>query len=143
MSLLRKSDFPTLFNTDVSDFFSPMSVFDSPVWRSQIPAVNIKETDDQYTLEVVAPGYKKEDFNVEMNEGRLTIEAESKTSTNEERDNYTRKEYSVNSFSRSFNLPQGIEEKDIKANYKEGILNIALQKTAEMKSSKPKAIAIN
>src|SRR5689334_3018436 len=90
----------------------------------QLPAVNISENDQCYQVEVVAPGFKKEDFKVKVEDDVLTISAETKTGHTEERKNreYSRREYSSSSFTRSFQLPDNVQDDNISAAYQDGIL---------------------
>ncbi|MOA39346.1 putative Hsp20 family chaperone [compost metagenome] len=76
-----------------------------------------------------APGFKKEDFKITSEDGLLTISAETSSEKKEEKKNYTRKEFSSSSFSRSFSLPDDVEDTDVKAHYKDGLLNLSLKKT--------------
>ncbi|MEI5579364.1 Hsp20/alpha crystallin family protein, partial [Streptomyces brasiliscabiei] len=86
------------------------------------PAVNVSETDKNYEIEVAAPGMKKDDFKVKVENGAIHISAERKEEKEEKQKNYTRQEYSYNSFSRSFTLPEDVKEDDIKAQYEDGVL---------------------
>ena len=109
-----------------------------------VPAVNIKETDDSYELELFAPGNKKHDFNIDLDEGLLTISAEFQSeSQSEELGKYTRKEFSYASFRRSFSLPDTVKEEDIKASYEDGILKIKLPKKEEALPKPKRSIEIS
>jgi len=110
--------------------------------KSGSPLVNIRESEKTFDLEVAAPGFKKEDFKLAVDENVLTISAEMKEAKEEKNDRYTRKEFSQVSFSRSFNLPEALETEKIKAVYENGILNITLPKKEEVKST-PKEIKIS
>jgi HSP20 family protein len=94
------------------------------------PAVNIKETPENYVLEVAAPGMSKTDFKVELDNDVLTITAEKSTETSDGNEGvYSRKEFSYQSLRRSFTFPQDIVDKErIEAKYKEGILHITIPK---------------
>ena len=124
------------------DFFSVDNFFDNNWgrrWDKALPAVNISENDKNYSLEVVAPGFEKNNFKLKVDDDVLTISAESKTENNQDQKEkeYTRREYSYNSFTRSFRLPDNVNDKDIKANYKDGVLHIELPKSKEeVKASK-------
>lgn len=97
-----------------------------------VPAVNIKETDHSYEVELFAPGKKKEDFNIDVEDELLTISAEFKSENQtEEQGKYTRKEFSYSSFKRSFTLPDTVKDEEIKASYEDGILRIKLPKKEE------------
>lgn len=124
------------------DFFSVDNFFDNNWGRrgnNKLPAVNISENDKNYSLEVVAPGFEKGDFKLKVEDDVLTISAESKSENteNDKGKEYTRREYSYNSFTRSFQLPDNVNDENISANYKDGVLNIELPKSKqEVKASK-------
>ena len=105
------------------------------------PAVNILEDEKQFTLELAAPGLKKDDFNINLDNNTLTISKESKEEKEEVKDNYTRKEFVYNSFSRSFRLPKFILAEKIKAEYKDGILKVSLPK--DEKATLTRQISVN
>ena len=107
-----------------------------------VPAVNVKETDKEFMLEVAAPGMKKDDFKVEVKEGNLYLSAETKMEKEEKSENYTRREFSFSSFNRSFWLPENVKADDIKATYKDGILFISLPKVKVEKKEPGKVIKI-
>jgi len=112
---------------------------------STLPAVNVKENDDHFELEVAAPGMEKKDFKVNYDNGQLTIASE-KEHKKEEKDGErtTRREFSYQSFQRSFNVAENIVEADkIKASYNDGILNITLPKREEVKPKPAKEIKIS
>jgi HSP20 family protein len=104
---------------------------------SHLPAVNISESDQGYHVEVVAPGFKKEDFKVKVEDDVLTISAETKTENTEQGKNkeYTRREYSSSSFSRSFQLPDNVKDDSITASYQDGILKLEMPKTAQQQKT--------
>jgi HSP20 family protein len=134
------------FSSMVENFFG--RDFDSMLdtaWKGTvIPAVNISQTKDAYNVEVAAPGMKREDFKVEVENDVMTISAERKEEKEEKSKKYTRREYSYNAFSRSFVLPEGVKSDDVKATYKDGVLSIALPKTeVEKKKATTKQIAIS
>ncbi len=110
--------------------------------RWTTPSVNIKETDDHFGLEVAAPGLKKSDFNIELDNGLLTISSEKKVEDTQEEGHYTRKEYSYQSFKRTFTLPDSVDAAGISAVYEDGILNVVLPKKEEAKTQPPKNIEI-
>ncbi len=118
------------------DFFDVESMFPGrwkAVSANAFPAVNISETDKEFNVEVAVPGYKKEDFKVNVDDDILTISAESKSETAEEGDGkqYSRREYSFNAFTRSFRLPENAKDDAISASYKEGILSLTIPKTEQ------------
>jgi HSP20 family protein len=113
------------------DFFDADNFFNTN-WlaeRSGYPAVNVAEKDNEYCIDLAVPGYKKEDFKVKVNNDILTVSAEAKTENKEEKKEYTRKEYSYSSFSRSFQLPDNVKDDQITAKYEDGMLKLSLPKT--------------
>lgn len=109
-----------------------------------LPAVNIKETNDQFTVEVAAPGMRKEDFKIELDNNLLTITSERKDEhVEKEGEKYSKREFSYQSFQRSFTLPQGLVKEDkIEAKYKDGVLHLLIPKTEEARKKAPKTIEI-
>lgn len=127
-NLVKSSNFPSL-RSAMEDFFNT-DFFNKPFMSTEfLPAVNIHDEADSYELEMSAPGFKKEDFKITSEDGLLTISAETSSEHKEEKKNYTRKEFSSSSFSRSFSLPDNVEEDDVKASYKDGLLKLSLKKT--------------
>ena len=107
------------------------------------PAVNVVEDNTEFRLEVAAPGLTKKDFKIDLEDNLLTISSEKKTEKDESANKFMRREFSYNSFKRSFQLPDTVEQDQISASHKEGILSIHLpKKEAELKKG-PKAIAIS
>lgn len=100
-------------------------------FNTTIPAVNIKESETDFKLELFAPGLKKEDFNIEIDQKTLSISSEKQTETEENNETYSRKEFSFTSFKRTFNLPETVNFDTIEANYENGILNLRLPKREE------------
>jgi HSP20 family protein len=143
MSLLRRNGgyFPAMRNM-ISDFFENENLqFDDFFRKDWIPAVNVSETDKSYDIELAAPGLKKEDFHVKVENGVLTISSEKKTEKETKDKNYTRKEFNYSSFSRSFTLPENVKEDGIKASYDNGVLKLNVVKTAAT-VAKVKEIAV-
>jgi HSP20 family protein len=109
-----------------------------------IPAVNIKESDDNFLVEVAAPGKSKEDFNIELDNDVLTISAEEKKENKEEENGkFTRREFSYRTFKRAFSLPEMVETTKINASYEQGVLLIALPKKEEAKVQAKRMIEIS
>lgn len=96
--------------------------------RTQVPSANIIETEKGFEIELAAPGYSKSDFQLKVENKHLVISTEKKEVTEEQKKNYTRKEFHFDAFKRSFSLPQNIEEGAIEASYENGILNVLLPK---------------
>ncbi len=150
MALIKRTNsffpsVPSLFD----DFFT-RDMFDWSLNNfadsgSSLPAVNIKEDEKEYSVEVAAPGLKKEDFKIELDHNVLTISSE-KEYNDEQKDNegnYTRREFSYTAFKRSFNLPENQVNADkISANYSDGVLHIHLPKMTESKAKPVKTIKI-
>lgn len=109
-----------------------------------LPAVNIRETDNSYELEVAAPGMEKRDFKVELDNDQLIICAEKEEKNEEKNEKYTRKEFSYRSFKRSFTLPERMVNGDkIKAKCEDGILRITVPKSEEAKTKPAKIIQVS
>lgn len=125
------------FGRDFDDFFKlPKSAI--------VPAVNIIQSDKNYTVEVAAPGLKKDDFKIEVEDGVLTISAEKETEKEDKKKKYTRREYSYNAFSRSFILPANVVATDVKAHYEDGVLKIDVPKIeVEKKKSSATKVTIS
>jgi len=141
-TLVKTNGFPT-FRTMMEDFWNTDRFFEKPIFTGEtLPAVNIRETKGNYELEVAAPGFKKEDFKITTENGLLTISAETKSELNEEKENYTRREFSCSSFTRTFSLPENALEEKIDANYKDGVLKIDLKKTEKSLPAK-KEVKVN
>ncbi len=124
---------------DIDRFFSG----GWPGKENNLPAVNISEDDKCYAVEVVAPGFKKEDFKLKVDDDILTISAETKSENREDNGKeYTRREYSYSSFTRSFHLPDNVKDDNIAATYQDGVLKLQLPKTKEQVKA-TKEIPIN
>ena len=107
-----------------------------------LPAANIIEADDHFNIDLAAPGKKKSDFTIKLDEGVLTISSETETKSTEKDDNFTRKEFGYSSFKRSFNIPETVSADKISASYKEGILTVSLPKKEEALPQPKKLISI-
>lgn len=123
------NDFPTLFRDDFSS-----------EGKDFIP-VNVKENKDAYLLDVVAPGFDKSDFKVNLDKNILTISADKKTEEKKEDEKQVRREYSYRSFKRSFTVDEKIDAGKIEAKYVNGVLTLNLPRKEEVKAS-AKEIAI-
>lgn len=129
MSIVRRNNllFPSLMN----DIFKPDWFGGMENLNTNVPAVNIKENEVNFELELAIPGYKKVDFKVEIDDNVLTISSEAKSENGTKEGNYTRREFSFSSFKRAFTLPETIDEAKINANYEDGILRFSLPKKEE------------
>ncbi|CCH02509.1 Small heat shock protein C4 [Fibrella aestuarina BUZ 2] len=133
-TLARVNNMPTLLDT----FFGPSLMTRPYVTRYAqptltTPAVNVKDTEAAYQIDVAAPGAKKEDFGLSLNQNVLTISFKHEKNTEETNDNYVRKEFAFQSFERSFRLPKTVNAEGIKATYTDGILSVELPKMEEPK----------
>ncbi len=133
------SFFDRFFNNELMDW--DYSNFSST--NTSLPAVNVKETDDDFVIEVAAPGMDKNDFKVNFKNNVLTISSEKKNETEEKKESYTRREFSYQSFQRSFTVAENAVIGDkISAKYDNGILHITLPKREELKPQPERQIKI-
>jgi len=137
-TLTRRTFSPLFSNLFDDDFFT--AVANRP---SLMPAVNIKESEKNYVLELAVPGMEKKDLKIDINEDVLTISSETKNESEDENDGYKRKEFSYSSFVRSFYIPENVNRDKIDASYKDGILNVELPKMEEEKNKITKQIKIS
>lgn len=141
MNTLRRLNPNTGLNRFFDDFFTRDFVND-PVSNGNVPAVNVKENEQAFNLEVALPGIDKKDVHVELDNDVLTISYEHNDSKEEKDDHYTRREFRQSAFKRSFRLPEGkVNADDIKAEYNDGVLHVTLPKQ-EPETKKAKAIEI-
>ena len=114
------------------------------ITNTTLPSVNIKESADQFTVEVAAPGFGKDDFKLELNHNLLKISSEKKLEKEtKEGEQFSKREFSYQSFSRSFTLPQIADAENIAANYENGILKIEIPKKEEAKPKPLRTIEIS
>ncbi len=143
MTLIRRfnNQYPDISNV-FDDFFGGSS-FPAAQGTRSIPSINVKETEDEYNIEVAAPGLKKENFKVEVHNNVLTLSYEDEESKEQEEKGYTRREFSYSSFRRSFSIPRNeVDESKIDASYKDGVLMVTLHKREEVKPKPARMIAI-
>lgn len=132
MNLIKRNTvpFPSIIDELLKlDWLGGMQNF-----NANVPAVNIKETDSSFGIELAAPGKTKEDFNIEIDHNVLTISSEEKSEKSEKEETegkYTRKEFSYSSFRRAFTLPETVNTESINATYENGVLNVTLPKKEE------------
>jgi len=146
MTLIRTSDrlYPAFFNNFFNRELMDWNNAGFSAENTTLPAVNILENDDQIQIEVAAPGMKKEDFKVDLENNRLTVSVEKEEEKNESGEKYARKEFCYSSFRRQFNVPvETINGDQIQATYKDGILLLTLPKREELKPKPARAIEIN
>lgn len=149
MTIARLSDnlypsFPSLFNKFFEGDLMDWSRSNFADTNTTLPAVNIRENENEFMIDVAAPGMKKEQIKVDYENGRLTISSERKEDKKEKNDTYTRREFSYMSFQRSFTIPETLVDGDkINASYNEGILHISLPKKDEVKPKPARQIKIS
>jgi len=144
MSLAKFSNgaYPSRFNYYYNnDVFNDLLSRNNRQAANSKPAVNIKENEDDFTLELATPGLQKEDFKLEVNNDILTISAEVKADENKEK--YSKREFSPQSFKRSFTLQETLESEHITAQYKNGILLVTIPKKEEAKPKAKVEIAVS
>lgn len=132
--------YPNIFDEFFGKEFYPAH-YRSNGFKS-LPAVNISEAENEFTIEVAAPGLEKKDFKIDLDNDCLTIASVREDRNEESQDNYTRREFRYNNFSRSFTLPETIDAENITASHKNGVLNITLPKKEEAKAKPARQIAI-
>lgn len=141
MGLERRSmRTPSMENLFSSFFGNDLMLRD---YAGYVPSVNITETEDRYHIEASAPGFEKNDFTVQVEDGLLTIAGEHKHESTTHEKQFVRKEFNYGSFTRSFNLADLVDENKIDARYENGILKIELPKREKNKSRNLKTIQIS
>jgi HSP20 family protein len=146
----NRKPFEGTFNTFVDDLFTELPAlfkteFNNSDRKGFVP-VNVKETEKTYQLEVVAPGFEKTDFNINLDQNLLTISAETKNEVKEDGPGsdslgkQIRREYSFRSFKRSFTLDEKIDATNIDASYINGVLIVTLPKKEIVKASATKIV---
>jgi HSP20 family protein len=145
MSIVRFSNqFPRVFDRFFEGDLFDWSNRNFSETNTTLPSVNIKESPESFEVEVAAPGFAKDEFKIELNNNLLTISSEKKTENEtNEGENFTRREFSYQSFSRSFTLPQIVNSEQIGAKYENGILKVSIPKKEEAKPKPAKQIAIS
>lgn len=149
MSLIKRngSNFPSvpsflddLFASNLFDWGT--SNFSST--QTTIPSVNIRETHDNFEVEMAAPGMDKSDFKAELDGNTLTISSTKQHEHEDKQEGYSRKEFSYQSFQRSFTLPKDVVDEDkIGAQYENGLLRLTIPKKEEAKKKAPRLIEIS
>ena len=130
-TLVRNYD--SLFNEFFNNSYSP--VFS--------PSANIRENDSAYSIELAIPGFTKDNFKVEVRDRVLEVSSVTQSENDEKKENYIRKEFSYNSFARTFRLPRTVDADQISATYENGVLSLELPKKEEAKVREPRLISVN
>lgn len=140
LPMLRRSSLPDL----VDEFFGRdfLGNFDEQTGVN-MPAVNIIEEKDDFSIEVAAPGLDKKDFKIDLDHNVLTISSEKKDEKKEEDKKFMRREFSYTSFKRSFTLPNTVDAEKIEAKHKDGVLSITMPKKEEAKEKPARQIKIS
>lgn len=136
--MMRSNWIPTVFNDLFDTDFMPKA-------NCTAPAINVKESDKAYTVELAAPGMKKEDFNVHINDdGNLIIKMEQKQETKEEDKSvrYLRREFSYSKYEQTLILPDDVKKDAITAKVEHGVLTVELPKLVEEKVKVSRQITI-
>src|SRR3954469_16133251 len=150
MSLAKRNgwlfnDMPTLFNDMFTRDLWYWGLENNSSTNTTVPAINLKETNDNFEVEVAAPGMKKDDFKIELDGNMLTISSEKKNEwEDKEGERYTRREFSYQSFQRSFQLPRDVvDENKIQAKYDNGLLHLVIPKKEHAKQRPARMIQIS
>jgi len=144
MSLVRfQNQLPSMFDRFFEGDLFDWSNRNFSLTNTTLPSVNIKQNANEFTVEVAAPGFEKGDFKLEVDHDLLTVSSEKKVE-NETKDGeqFTKREFSYQSFSRSFTLPNTADGERIEANYDNGILRIIIPKKEEAKPKPSRVIEI-
>ncbi|AXG70745.1 spore protein SP21 [Kordia sp. SMS9] len=148
MSLIKYNNRNRLFpwgNTGLRSFFDTSDFFSDDFFAEDelMPAMNIKEHEADFEVEFAAPGFTKEDFEVTLDNNILNVSGEKEKTHEEKEENYSRKEFSYNSFKRSLQLPTTVNtNQEVKATYENGILKLHLQKNEETPKNPKKVIKV-
>jgi len=136
----RKNELMPSLASIFDDFFSDdFNLMDKV---STVPSVNIKEHEKEFVIELAVPGMKKDDFQIELDNGILTIMSQKEEEKVEEKKKYTKREFYYNEFKRSFTLPDTVDIEKIDAKYKDGILSLTIGKKPEAQTKPVKKIEI-
>jgi len=139
--LVKFNSTPSLFSVFENLWGNDMLTYDM-LSKAKLPAVNVKDKDNEYEIEVAAPGFKKEDFNISVENRILTISADETAEKEVKEDKYTRREFMSSSFSRSFSLPENTDLSQINGHYDNGVLLVTIPKLQE-KTPEKKKIPLN
>jgi HSP20 family protein len=149
MSVIKRNGnslpaFPSLFDDFFSREFFNWGNSNFSSTSTTVPAVNIKESADEFRVEVAAPGMEKKDFIITLDGNQLTISSAKQSEETKKEETYTRREFSYQSFTRTFQLPKDVVDAEkIMATYENGLLNLSIPKKEEAKQKSPRQISIN
>ena len=144
MTLLKQTTVPGIF----SDFFDDDRLLNNGFLFPQkamnnLPMVNITENGKSFKIEFAAPGMKKDDFKIDVDNDMLTISSEKEEEKEEKNERFTKREFNYSSFCRSFMLPETVKADEISAKYEHGILRLEIPKKKESKEKQVKKIKVS
>lgn len=145
MSLVKLSGTRFPWNESLVDFFNRDTFIDDDFFNLEksLPSMNVKEHDDDFEVEIAAPGFEKKDFEITVKDDVLEVSAHKSKEETEKDEDYTRREFNYNAFTRTMQLPKTVDQnKDVKAIYKNGILKLNLLKMEEAKEKPKKVIEV-
>ena len=148
MSLIKKnrnsfSAIPALFDDFLGRELFNWGNTNYSSTQTTIPMVNIKESPENFEVEVAAPGMDKKDFRIQLDNNLLTISSQKENSEETTQNGYSRKEFSYQSFQRSIILPKDVvDQEGIKASYNNGLLQLTIPKKEEVKQKGPRLIEV-
>ena len=144
MSLVKFSNnYPTIFDRFFDNNFYDWTSENYSTTNTTVPSANIKESAEKFEIHIAAPSFAKDDFKIEVNNNVLTVCSEKKVENEtKEGERFTRKEFSYQSFCRSFTLPIRADTEKISANYENGILAVDIPKKEEANPKPSKIIEI-
>lgn len=145
MSLVKLDGKRFPWNESLIDFFNRDTFIDDDFFNLEksLPSMNVKEHKDDFEVEFAAPGFDKKDFEITMKDDVLEVSAHKSKEETEKDDDYTRREFNYNAFTRTMQLPKTVDQtKDVKATYKNGILRLSLLKMEEAKEKPKKVIEV-
>lgn len=133
---LNALDALNAFNASNSPYFNTLESLFSDVeakntFKENLPAVNISESEENFKIDLAAPGLKREDFQINLKKDVLTVSVENKNEDDKDNKQFSRREFNFGSFSRSFNMPENADTEQIAASYLDGILSITINKQDE------------
>jgi HSP20 family protein len=151
MNLIKRNgspvnQWPLLFDNFFNREFSNWGLDNFSDTNTTVPRVNVKENKDNFVVEVAAPGMDKKDFRIQLDGNLLTVSSEKTEQNNEDNqdEKYSRREFSYQSFQRTFTLPKDVVDADkIQAKYENGLLHLEIPKKEEAKQKPPKQIQIH
>jgi len=144
MSLVRFTDhLPSMVDRFFEGDLFDWSNRNFSLTNTTLPSVNIRENDNEFKVEVAAPGFDKKDFRLELDHDVLTVSSEKRIENETKEDeHFNKREFSYQSFTRSFTLPNTVDGEHIDATYDKGILQISIPKREESKQKPSRMIEI-